>query len=170
MQRDIDLFTAKEVNAFTPTKKQVAVKLVLHRNIPERFLSTVTYASLPSLAPYIAPYSEKEVIQWAEEHSEFVEWLLAPDAYEVDLQMAKSKAMSTVQNILDMDPSDLEINAKLLSVQMKAAEFVLKGLEPKKPTSTVNNKLSLYGKLPKHLASKSEEALEAELLKLERAK
>ncbi len=169
MQRDVDILTAKEVSAFVPTSRQVAVKMVFLRNAPERLMATVTYASLDSIEQYIAPYSIKEVRRWADDYPEFVEWLLAPDSCDVALQMAKTKALEVIKDLLELDACDLEVNASLLGIKMKAAEFILKGLEPKK-TAPINKNLAMYGRIPKHLASKSEDALEAELLKLERAK
>ena len=169
MQRDVDILTAKEVSAFVPSARQVAVKMVFLRNAPERLMATVTYASLGAIEQYIAPYSIKEVRCWADESPEFVEWLLAPDSCDVALQMAKTKALDIITDMMAMDAYDLEVNPKILALKMKAAEFVLKGLEPKK-VAPVNKNLAMYGKIPKHLASKSEDALEAELLKLERAK
>ena len=169
MQRDVDLLTGNSVSRFSPTDRQIGVKLVLLKNAPDSVLQVLTLASLPSIAQYIAPYSIEEVSAWVDAFPDFIEWLVSPDSCEIKLNKLRETATEVITSILNADDTDLEINPKLLGVKLKAAELVLKGLQPRQAPTKINNRLNLYGsRLPKSLVSKSEDALEAELLQLQR--
>jgi len=169
MQRDIDFLGKDAVSRFLPSDRQVGVKLTLQKNAPDSVLQVLTPSGLDTIAAYIAPYNIVEVRAWVETYPEFLEWLISPDACEIDMYKMREKAVSTITEILNSDSSDIELNPKVLGVKLKAAELVLKGLQPKQPPTKINNRLNLYGgRIPKNLASKSEDALEAELLQLQR--
>jgi hypothetical protein len=164
MARDIDLLTVEEVIAFVPNDRQISLKMLLHERMNPQVIGKLTLSTLESIEPYISPYSLSEVFGWVERYPGFYEWLFTPESFTVTLQKSKEKAAQTMIEMLDIDNYDDSINPKVLQLKLKAAELLLKS--GMKREQRITNTVKLSGQLPKHLASKSVEALEAEVKKL----
>lgn len=170
MARDVDYLVSEELAKFVPTDRQLAVKILVKSKVPESIVEKLLPETLIALAPYVTPYKASDLILWQGENPVFFEWLLAPDNAEVALEGYRNKALGVLEEILCADVSDEGLNSRVMAVKLKAAEFILSRDSAPKGPKQVTQKLSLYGaRVPKHLASKPVEALEAEIKELERA-
>jgi hypothetical protein len=165
MSRDIDLAELVELDSFNPSDSQIALKLLLHERAPSSVLGKVTECQIELLTPYIAPFKYVQIASWIE-HPGFFLWLLTPDSHLMTIQKAKQKAANVVTEILDLDYAS-GVDSKLAMVKLKAAELLLRTdmRKEQKVNQTINFKNS--PQIPKHLANKSTEALEAELKRLQ---
>jgi hypothetical protein len=162
MSRDLDLILVEEMAAFVPNDRQTTLKLLIHERVNPQVLGKLTLEAFEDLEPHIAPFSLTEVLVWMRIPG-FFEWLLLPDSFILTMHKAKNKAAETVIDMLDLDPTE-EMDSKILSVKLKAAELLLKS--DMKREQRVKNTMVINTRLPKHLANKSVEALEGELRKL----
>jgi len=163
MTREIDILTVNEMASFVPSDRQITLKLALHERTPPNFLGRITEDDLSALIPYISPFKLAEIEAWCLIPG-FFEWLLTPDTFIIAMHKAKTKAAETVIDLLDLDPSDPDMDSKTLMIKFKAAELLLKS--ERKKEQKVQQNLKITANIPKHLASKSVEALEEELKKL----
>lgn len=165
MSRDIDLAELVELDAFKPNDSQIALKLLLHERTPSSVLGKVTESQMELLIPYIAPFKYVQLAAWVEDPGFFL-WLLTPDSHLMTIQKAKQKAADVVVEILDV-ALDSGVDSKLAMVKLKAAELLLRTdmKKEQKANQTINIKNTTQ--IPKHLANKSTEALEAELKRLQ---
>jgi len=162
MSRDLDLLLVEEITAFAPSDRQTMLRLLLHERVNPQVLGKLTFDSLDVLETYISPFSMCEILVWMRTPG-FFEWLLVPDSFILTMHKAKNKAAETVIDMLDLDPTE-EMDSKILSVKLKAAELLLKS--DMKREQRIKNTMVIHNSLPKHLANKSVEALEGELRKL----
>lgn len=162
MSRDLDLLLVEEMAAFAPSDRQTTLKLLIQERVNPQVLGKLTLSEVEVLEPYISPFSMAEVFAWFRVPG-FFEWLLTPDSFMMTIHKAKNKAAETVIDMLDLDPTE-EMDSKILSVKLKAAELLLKS--DMKREQKVKNTMVINNRLPKHLANKSVEALEGELRKL----
>lgn len=161
MTREIDILTADDIVAFSPSDRQITLKLTLHERVPPNFLGRVTETELFALQPYISPFKMWEIEKWVDKPG-FFEWLLTPDSFTIAMHRAKAQAAETIIDLLNIDVTDDTVDSKKLMIKFKAAELLLKNsLQKEQKTNQVLNL-----KFPKHLASKSVEALEEDLKKL----
>jgi hypothetical protein len=162
MGRDLDFLLVEEMAAFVPSDRQTTLKLLIQERVNPQVLGKLTLSEIEVLEPYISPFSLVEVLTWFRVPG-FFEWLLTPDSFMMTIYKAKNKAAETVIDMLDLDPTE-ELDSKILSVKLKAAELLLKS--DMKREQKVKNTMVINNRLPKHLANKSVEALEGELRKL----
>lgn len=163
MNREIDLLTADDIIDFHPNYKQMSLKVMLLERTSPGFLGKVTEETLAVIEPYIAPFKMRDIAMWMKQPG-FFEWLLTPEAFILDIHAAKQRAVGVVTEMLELDPTDETLNTKVLGVKLKAAELLLKSEQRKE--QRVQQTLKITNNIPKHLASKSVEALEEDLRKL----
>jgi hypothetical protein len=165
MSRDINLAEMLELDSFKPSDNHIALKLLLHERAPSSVLGKVTEGQIELLVPYIAPFKYVQLASWIEQPGFFL-WLLSPDSHLMTIQKAKQKAADVVTEILDL-ALDSGVDSKLAMVKLKAAELLLRTdmRKEQKVNQTINFKNT--AQVPKHLANKSTEALEAELKRLQ---
>jgi hypothetical protein len=164
MARDLDLLTVEEVIAFVPNDRHISLKMLLHERMSPQVIGKLTLSTIEAVEPYISPFTLAEVFTWIDRNQGFYEWLLTPESFTIVLQKAKDRAAQTVVDLLEIDNYDDSINPKVLQIKLKAAELLLKS--GMKREQRITNTVKLNGQLPKHLASKSVEALEEAVKKL----
>jgi hypothetical protein len=164
MTRDTDILLLDEAAAFTPSDRQISLKLLVHERMSPQVLGKLTLEMADALEPFVSPFRMAEVSAWISKYPGFFEWLLTPDTYVVTMHKAREQAAATIIDILSVNNYDEEINPKVLQVKMKAAELLLKS--DMKREQRVQNTVKVNAMLPRHLANKSVDALQEELRKL----
>ena len=162
MTSDTEILLLDEVTAFSPSDRQISLKLLIHERMSQQVLGKLILEQLDSIEPYIAPFRFDEITRWVRQHPGFFEWLLTPDSFVVSMHKAKEKAADTLVGLLEVSDYDEDINPKVLQVKLKAAELLLKS--DMKREQRVNNTVKVNAMLPKHL--RNPEALQEEIRKL----
>lgn len=172
--RNISDNTKLLVNAFVPNDRMLRAKLRLQRCVPANIISKLTVASLDMLRDHVGEDVIDCIQVWCCEEPDFLEWLVSPDEFDLELYKAKRAAVTVVQETLEYDVVDNEgqIDPKLAALKYKAASDIL-GMDPvaqNKSSITYKSTNNLtIGKrpLPKVLTSKTLDQLEAEYQKLD---
>ena len=105
---------------FRPDRKQMALKLRIHRVVSPIVLSRINTASLGMLHPYLGDVDVARFSAWCN-NPDFVEYLLSPDEVELDLYEAREDAKNMVIDVVRGNFTD----SKKAAVQLKAAEMLL---------------------------------------------
>ena len=163
MSREIGLIEYGDIDSFHPSDKQTSLKILLHDRVAPNVLGKLVPSQIDVLENWIAPFTLAEVKAWMGKPG-FFSWLLLPDSFQITIQKAKASAAEAVVDMLNVDVCDETINPKLLSIKLKAAELLLK--TEMKREQRISNTIKVTQNLPKHLVSKSNEALEAELKRI----
>jgi len=153
-----------DISEFQPTQRQLLAKTKLHQFVPAHIIGCLTPESLPNLRGYLYPISVEEVLEWHINNRVFWFWLTIANEQVTKLFSMKAQAVQTISNILNGDLPD----AKLASVQLKAAQLLLE-LKESPTRSVTKNTMNITGSssLPKSLKKKSLVELQEELKRLD---
>ena len=164
MSREIDLLMLEDLASFSPTQEHTALKLLLQERVSTNVLGKLTISQLHMIEPFIAPFTLDKIENWCERYPGFFIWLLLPDSHQMIIQNAKEAAANTLVELLNLDMSDDSIDPKLAALRLKAAELLIR--TDMKREQRINQTLKISGNIPKNLANKNVDALEAHLKKL----
>jgi hypothetical protein len=172
--RETKIETMLSVNTFVPDDRMLKTKLKLQRSVPPPVLARITESSLDTLREHLGDDTIDIVMAWCKREPEFLEWLVSPDEFDLELYKARRKAVSVVTETLDLDVVDQEgkTDAKLAALRYKAAQDILSkdpmGQQKSTTNYNYNNKVSVVKRQPpKVLASKTVDQLEAQFQKLD---
>lgn len=160
MQETVSYATAQKIVAFVPTDKQLMLKLKLQRYVSPHVLARLTPGGLDVLTKYLSPISLSELREMVATNATFLEWLVSPDEFDLNVMKAKNQALDVLIEVLNKDDSG---NDKITAMRVKAAEAILKQQVNPPSKSTQNLHIQAIPNIPKAIASKSEEELEEEL-------
>lgn len=173
--RNVSDETKLSVNSFIPDERMIRAKLRLQRHVPPNIISKLTVASLDMLREHVGEDVIDNVQTWCVHYKDFLEWLVSPDEFDVELYQARRTAVSVVTQTLNYDVYDAKsgkLDAKIAALKYKAASDILSkdpvGQGKSSTTYKVTNNLGLGRRQPpKVLTSKTLDQLEAEYQKLD---
>lgn len=156
--------TVTQVLAFIPTDRQLALRLQVQRYVAPSVLAKLSFHTLDQLGKVLSPERVEEIRGYLRVSPEFLDWLTAPDDFDVQVQKLRMGALMTVAEIMERDD---ENNPGIMNAKIKAAEVILKQAMPQPLKSVQNLHISAMPNIPKAIASRSEEELEQELAMLQ---
>lgn len=159
---DID----RPLATFVPTRRQLAVRMMMHRSLAPQTIMKLTPANLSTvLTSALGESVVNDLMAWCHQDPGFLYWISEPDEAEFALNAARVKAAKVITNLVDQDISS---DPKMATLQYNAAKDLL-GMTQPPPPQVVRNTVNLRAaaaNVPKSLANKSTEELESQLRQL----
>lgn len=156
--------TVTQMAAFIPTDRQLVLRMQVQRYVSPSVLAKLSFHTLDQLGKVLSPEKVDEIRGYLRVAPEFLDWLTAPDDFDLMVHKLRMDALMTVSDIMGRDDDG---NAGVMSAKIKAAEVILKQAVPQQLKTVQNLHLSAMPNIPKAIASKSEEELEQELAMLQ---
>ncbi len=160
---ECEVMDEQELQDFQPTQRQLLAKLKLHQYVPASIIGGLTPKNVEQLEAYLYPVTSSEVMRWHLDSKIFWFWFTLQNEQATALHNMKRRAVQVFNDILDNQIPD----AKLASVQLKAAQMLLNITD--KPTTTVTQNTMNISRddVPRSLKKKSTVELQEELKRLE---
>jgi len=155
-----------DIESFTPTNRQKIAKQLLHSNVNQQIIGTLTPENMSRLRMFLYPITLDEILRWHTSDSRFWVWFKISNVHFSKIEELKKKAVGSLSAIIDGEFDD----AKAAGVRLNAAKLVL-DFDNKPQTNVTANTMNVTARngIPKALAKKSNEEIQAEILKISEA-
>ncbi len=153
-----------DIENFKPTNRQKVAKKLLHSNVNPQVIGSLTPETITRIRQFLFPIKLEEILEWHRQTPVFWVWFKIDQVHFGKMDSLKRDAVMAVNDVLMGNFDD----PKAANVRLAAAKLVM-DFGSKQQTNVTANTMNITAKsgIPKALAKKSNEELEAQILKLE---